>query len=122
MAQFRGKLILACVLAALLVVGAAAARLTYRNFRIATDIDQVEAEIAALEREKEEVESAIAGIQDVASLERAAREQLNLQREGEKVVILLPTGEEEVKPEETAVFVQKEPNNPEKWWKFFFAE
>lgn len=67
-------------------------------------------------RENEELKTKLNQVEDPEYIERQAREKLNLQREGE-IVVVLPKdlGEEKVteeKPEELA--------NWEKWWKLFF--
>lgn len=120
--SFRARLWTAVLSAALLIVVVSAARLTYRNYQMTQDIDRVAHEIAKLTEEKKELEQSLASLGDFANIEKEAREKLNLKREGEKVVILLPSGEEEIKTEETTGTVpQREPSNPEKWWKYLFA-
>lgn len=121
--RLRVRIIVILFAAAAIAIAAAAARLTYRNYQIGQATDSIEAEIADLERERAELERTLASLGDVAAVERAARGDLNLQKEGEKVVILLPSEAEE-EPEEVAfkeTGSPPEPSNPIKWWRYFFA-
>jgi cell division protein FtsL len=114
------RLVLAILAAAVLSIGISAARLTYRRFRIAREVDRVEAEIAALERERAALEQSRSAADDIAMIERAARELLNLKREGEKVVVLLPSSDVP-KDEEQSQESPKKEGNLEKWWEYFFG-
>jgi cell division protein FtsB len=70
--------------------------------------DRLEAEKQALAKKAGEVESPV-------YIERVAREKLNLQKEGE-IVVVLP------KDLSTAVAEEAQPQLPnwQKWWKLFF--
>src|SRR3990167_8832433 len=98
MTRFRSRAMLTALIAAAMLTGTAAARVTYRRFHIVQEIRAVDAEIGTLKREKEELERTRDTLNDFATIEKAARELLSLRREGENVVVLLPTGEEPLPP------------------------
>ena len=113
------------VLAAVsVVVTGAATRMTYRRFQLGQTFTEVEQEIAMLEEERTQLTDTLASFDEFATIEQAAREVLNLQREGEQVVILLPTGEPVTTSEavnEEVVEEEVEPSNLVKWWGYFFG-
>lgn len=120
----RGLLLL--LASAIIFTTIAATRITYRRFQLSRTLSEVEQEIADLEAQKAELTETLSSLNEFATIEQAAREVLNLQREGEQVVILLPNGEEttttgeeetEAEPEELP-----EPSNPVKWWGYFFGD
>jgi len=51
----------------------------------------LQAEIQRLEEENERVKRDIASFENTETIEREARERLNLKKEGEKVVVILPS-------------------------------
>jgi cell division protein FtsB len=86
---------------------------------------EVDSEIAKLKAEAEEIESQNTEFSNLIKYfntpeyqDRQAREKLNLQKEGEHVVILPKFVEDE-----TAAAAAKEQNrsNPKKWFEYFFG-
>lgn len=121
-------LLLVLVSAALLVVFAAV-RFTFRANQIDNEIEEVEKEIAQLQEQKKELENSLANLEELEVIEQIAREKLNLKKEDEQVVILLPeengSAEGSAPHEGEAPAVedeQPEPSNPMKWWAYFFGE
>lgn len=53
-------------------------------------IGQLEAQLADIGKKNEEMRKDIASFQETDTIEREARERLNLKKEGERVVIILP--------------------------------
>jgi len=118
----KQRAMLAFIIAGILFVAISATRLTYRHWTLKSDLSAVEQEIAELEQEREKLSGTLAALDTVETIERQAREVLNLQRKGEQVVILLPTGEEAPVEGVAAPVEAIEPTNPVKWWAYFFAQ
>ena len=120
----RGLLLL--LASAIIFTTIAATRITYRRFQLNRTLSEVEQEIADLEAQKAELTETLSSFNEFATIEQAAREVLNLQREGEQVVILLPNGEETTIAEEEEASEEAEeapkPSNPVKWWGYFFGD
>jgi cell division protein FtsB len=118
----KQRAMLAFFVAGILFVAISATRLTYRHWTLKSDLSAVEQEIAELEQEREELSGTLSALDSVEAIERQAREVLNLQRKGEQVVILLPTGEPApIEGAEAAPEEAPEPSNPVKWWAYFFG-
>jgi len=124
MEQFRARFLVLALLALAMFAGISAVRMTYRHFRIERDVGRIEAEIIRLQEEREEAERALVALDDLTAIERVARETLNLKREGEQVVVVVPSGVPEAPPEGEAVISEpeQEPSNPVKWWAYFFGQ
>jgi len=67
-----------------------AARIVIRERAIARERQTVEERIQALEAEKQRLEEAIRALESPEAVERLAKEQLNLKKEGEEVVVVVP--------------------------------
>lgn len=120
----RRRLLLLLIVSAIVFATVAAMRITYRRFQLSRSLTDVEREIAELELQQSALTDSLASFNEFATIEQTAREVLNLQREGEQVVILLPNGQEvtqEDSSQEEALEL-KEPTNPVKWWAYFFGE
>lgn len=120
--QLRERLVLVLLATLTLFIGISAIRLTNRHYKIAHEVDRVNEEIASLEQERQTLEQSISSLNETAIIEHNAREKLNLQKPGERVVVLLPSGQPDVKSAAAALPPPpKEPSNPEKWWTYFFG-
>lgn len=121
--SFRIRLVAVLFATIAVVVAASATRLSYKYYVIGQEIGKVNKEIAELTKEKQNLEQSLASFDDAGVLERQAREKLNLQKEGEHVVILLPSGETQMKQDESTQKPPRahEPSNPVKWWRYFFG-
>ena len=69
----------------------------------------------ALKKENNDLTEKLKNVESSEFIERQAREKLNLQREGEVVVVLPQDVAIESKPQ-----VQTEVPNWQKWWRLFF--
>lgn len=126
MSRIQRRLLLLVLVSAVVFVTVSAIRMTYQRFQLGRTLSAVEQEIVALEEERSVLTNALASFDEFSTIEQAAREVLNLQREGEQVIILLPTGEEaarsRIEEEEAATAEPVEPSNAVKWWAYFFGE
>lgn len=80
---------------ALLVIAAAllsfsAVRISIRAYAIHREQQTMESHIRELEAEKKRLQEAITALDDPATVERMAKERLNLKNPGEEVVIVTP--------------------------------
>jgi len=122
---WKKRIVLIVMLSAAVFLVAAASKMTYRQFRLRGELTQVEQEIVELKAERAELNRSLDAFGELATIEKAAREVLNLQREGESVVILLPSGEDVLENQVEIEAVDEdagEPKNIIKWWAYFFGE
>lgn len=91
---------------------------------IENEIKTAEEEIARLEAKNSELDELLGYLNTDAFLEQEAREKLNLQKEGESVMVI-PEGvgkEEEKRLTVATGSGGTKENNPEKWWNHFFSQ
>lgn len=88
---------------------------------------EIDREIAALEAEKQSLESqrleSLALIRDLSSeyyLEKEAREKRGLGNPGEKMIIVDTSEVVEPEPEVLGVATDESISNPTRWWYYFF--
>lgn len=111
---------------------AIAAVVSFRATKEAGRNNKIEEEVAALQREAEKIrkdnqnlEERIAYFETQEFQEREAKEKLNFQKEGEKVVVVRPSPLQEVE-QETPIEEKGIPRaeetipNYSKWWNHFF--
>lgn len=92
-------------------------RLAYRNYQLNVEELKLRSDITSLENEVQDLRNKIVYFQSDSYKEKMARAKLNLQKEGEQVVAIVPGPQaEEVKDEKKENF-----SNPEKWWRYFFG-
>lgn len=112
-------------LALLFVVGAATIRETYRGWSIDREIHTLEAQAAALEGRKLQLEDLVKDLASEERIEYEARARLGKKKEGERVIILegfSPTGtwtqDSFLDP---VPLPSSEPSrsNPARWWRYF---
>lgn len=87
-----------------------------RNYEINKEISRLQTEIENLEKSNKELSQLIEYLQTESFKEREARLRLNLQKLGEKVIVISP-------PEVSEIVKKKEKEketNFLKWWKYFF--
>jgi|SRR3989344_2073241 len=63
----------------------------YYRYQVKKELDELKAEVANYNKQKEDLGKLINYYKNEANLENEARVRLNLKKEGEKVVIILPT-------------------------------
>jgi len=90
----------------------------YYRYQVQTKLNELNAEVANYKKQKEDLTKLIEYYQDTSNLENEARVRLNLKKEGEKVVIILPAA---TSTNENAVSDGDE-NMPnyKQWWYYFF--
>jgi cell division protein FtsB len=98
----------------LLMVG----RLAYKNYQLNLEEARLNSDISSLENEIQDLRNKIVYFQSDSYKEKMIRAKLNLQKEGEEVVVITPSPvAEEVSEEE----VDLPKNNPQKWLWYFFG-
>ena len=90
------------------------------RYRIDAQISKLEEEIQELEGENSEIDQLITTWSESNQLEKEARLKLNLQKEGEKAVLILREGEDRF-PEEDFAPPEEKKSNIKKWWIYFFG-
>jgi len=89
----------------------------YYRYQIKKDLNQLNLEIANLSKNKKDLDELVNYYQNQSNLEKEARVRLNLKKEGESVVIILPTA--------TTTFTTPanigDLSNYQKWWYYFFG-
>ncbi len=92
----------------------------YYRYQVKKELDGFKAEMVNYNRQKEDLNKLIDYYKNEANLENEARIRLNLKKEGEKVVIILPTAtstESNRTPSQTNI--ENMPNYKQ-WWYYFF--
>ena len=98
----------------------------YYRYEIKGDLDKLNAEISDLNKQKNDLNQLVDYYKNESNLEKEARVRLNLKKEGEKVVIILPqatsTGENsESVSGPNGVNIENFPNYLQ-WWYYFFGK
>lgn len=96
----------------------------YYRYEVKVELDKLNAEIVGLNKQKEDLNQLVDYYKDESNLEKEARVRLNLKKEGEKVVIILPQA---TSTNEAGEFIsgsggsdiQNLPNYLQ-WWHYFF--
>lgn len=95
----------------------------YYRYKVQKDLNKLNAEIANLNKQKSELNNLVDYYKNESNLEKEARVRLNLKKEGEKVVIILPqatsTGEETISMKLHNGELDSLPNYKQ-WWYYFF--
>lgn len=93
-------------------------RLAYRNYQLNREEEELRASIVSLENEIQDLKNKIVYFQSDAYKEKMLRAKLNLKKEGEQVVVIMPEPEvEQVSADED----KNKRNNPQKWSHYFFG-
>jgi cell division protein FtsB len=90
----------------------------FDRYQVQKKLNELNAEVANYKKQQEDLTKLIEYYQDPSNLENEARVRLNLKKEGEKVVIILPTA---TSTSESATSNSDE-NMPnyKQWWYYFF--
>ena len=97
----------------------------YYRYEVKGELDKLNAEIANLNKQKNDLSQLIDYYKNESNLEKEARVRLNLKKEGEKVVIILPQATSTDKNSETISQsfddIGNLPNYKQ-WWYYFFGK
>ena len=96
----------------------------YYRYEVKGDLDKLNTEIADLNKQKNDLSQLIDYYKNESNLEKEARVRLNLKKEEEKVVIILPQATSASKFDESisgagGVNFENLPNYKQ-WWYYFF--
>lgn len=91
-------------------------KIVFRAHKIDKEIFLLEREIQDLEKNKKEFSQLIEYLQTDSFKEREARLKLDLQKPGEKVVVISMPETDLINKEK-----QEKKNNLNKWWRYFFG-
>ncbi len=90
----------------------------YERYQVQAKLNELNAEVANYKKQQEDLTKLIEYYQDPSNLENEARVRLNLKKEGEKVVIILPTA---TSTSDNAISSSDENlPNYKQWWYYFF--
>lgn len=106
-------------LLAAVIIGIALGRETLRDYQIEKEIRDLESQAEELAEGNRELEQLVRYLETEDYAEKEARLRLNLQREGEQVVIV-PEAEEGDHPLDENEKSETVKTNQEKWLKYFF--
>ena len=97
----------------------------YHRYQVKKDLDQLNTEVMSLNKQKEDLDKLLNYYKNESNLEKEARIRLNYKKEGEKVVVILPTattspGSNEI----TFSSPASDENLPnyKQWWYYFFGK
>lgn len=91
-----------------------------RKNEINNEIAQLQAEITALESQNTEMDDMLKYLNSSNFLEKEAKERLSLQEQGEKIVMLPNSGEnQKVFQDDKSGIQTRDSSNPQKWKKYF---
>ena len=97
----------------------------YYRYEVKKELDKLNVEIVDLNKQKEGLNQLIDYYKNESGLEKEARLRLNLKKEGEKVVIILPqatsTNAEREIISENSISTEDLPNYRQ-WWYYFFGK
>ncbi len=92
----------------------------YHRYQVKKNLDKLNTEITNFNKQKEDLSNLLDHYKNKSNLENEARVRLNLKKEGEKVVIILPTA---TSTESDKMSLQKDIENMpnyKQWWYYFF--
>jgi len=120
---FQSKYFIFVLAGFLILLIIAAGREGYRNYQISQKIDNLEKRIETLNGSNEELAEMEKYLQSEEFWEKEARLKLNLIKEGEKLVIIKKSEENQISEEEEKETKENgEISNPQKWWNYFFGK
>ena len=93
----------------------------YHRYQVKKDLDKLDTEIANFNKQKEDLNNLLDYYKNESNLENEARVRLNLKKEGEEVVIILPTA---TSTESDKISSQRDTENMpnyKQWWYYFFG-
>ena len=93
-------------------------RLAYRNYQLNREEAELRESVITLENEIQDLRNKIIYFQSDSYKEKMIRSKLNLKKDGEEVVVILPEPEVEVV---AAADEYEKKTNPQKWSHYFFG-
>ncbi|MDX1607916.1 MAG: septum formation initiator family protein [Candidatus Spechtbacterales bacterium] len=106
MREFFNKFVLPFVLLAFVIVlGSGVIQQVRRNIALSSELGELKADVAALEEENMRIREEVDSFSDPSTIDKEARERLNLKKEGEKVVVILPSEKDD--PQESVAVEEK---------------
>jgi len=117
----RWFLVVGIILLVLLCL--AYSRAFYQNYRIRQEIRRLESETVRLQAKKFELKDTLELVQSPGFVERKARTELNLMKDGEKMAVISGSqaGATDDRQTSPSMVESRELTNPEKWWYYFFG-
>ncbi|MBI2635674.1 MAG: septum formation initiator family protein [Parcubacteria group bacterium] len=96
----------------------------YHRYQVKIDLDRLNAEIMSLNKQKEDMDKLLDYYKSSSNLEKEARVRLNYKKEGEKVVVILPTAATSSGSETISASPVSNTNLPnyKQWWYYFFGK
>ncbi len=118
---FYSRWFLAALFVLCFLVVFAYARAYYADYQVGQQIKRLQEETKALQAKKIETIELLNHVKSPAFVEEQARENLNLVKPGENMVIITPPqkvrgqpSKDVIQPDEPVV------SNPKQWWNYFF--
>ncbi len=113
-ATYSTKFVILLLLGSLILFGVQQYKRYQENATINDQIQALKAEASNIETKNKELEESLQYLTSTGATERLAKQQMNLEREGEISVVFLPT--------ETKTSEQQELSIPhwKEWWNYFF--
>ncbi len=122
----KSKILPAVFLIIIIVVGAELAQAIRREYEVNKEIDSLKEEITRYDNENNDLEKMMEYYNTLSYKEKEARLKLNLQKPGEKTILVDPPEKEPAKMETE---IKKEVENSlkgetniKKWWDYFFEK
>ncbi len=123
------KIFLFILLLAFIWLSLILVKITYRKYELDKQVSDLKAEVEKIDKSTQEFSQLLEYFKSQGFLEKEAKEKLNLQKEGENVMMVPEAAiNQEINFQQngTAVSSDKEikkaENNLIKWWKIFFGE
>lgn len=120
MSLIRPKIIGAVALVIILTLLVSLAQEMNRRIQVQREVVQLQQEVDTMEKNIVELENLNTYFNTDAYQERLAREKLNYQLPGEKVV-LIPQENDVTAPGKAAAAPERQISMPERWWRTFFV-
>ena len=98
-------------------------RVSYEKYQITRQISTIDGELKALSAKSDDLQTLIKHLNDDTYVEKEARKKLNLQKEGEKAVIIVGGSTTAIKKKEnTQSAADGGESNPQKWFRVLFGK
>lgn len=120
----NSKILPAVFLIIIIVVGAELAQAIRREYEINKEIDSLKEEITRYDKENNDLEKMMEYYNTLSYKEKEARLKLNLQKPGEKTILVDPPTKTELEMEikKEVENSLKDQTNIKKWWNYFFEK
>lgn len=114
------------VLALVIIAGVLAYKVghvSYQKYQITKHISTIDGELKALSAKSDDLNALIKNLNNDAYVEKEARKKLNLQKEGEKAVIIVGGPDTATKKKESSQdATEGKESNPRKWFRTLFGK